>query len=500
MAARHCPRRSFLSAVGLSAASLGAAQAASRGRRARRHPNVVLIFADDQRFDTIRALGNEQIVTPNLDRLAREGTAFTNAYMMGGMVGATCVPSRAMLLSGRSLFRLQGNGNVIPREHTMLPEALNNAGYATYHVGKTHNDRESLARSFTGGATIFGWGGYLKDHFRMPIHDFDPTGKYARQDAYLAGGPDGSAHIPVSNDAPRGLHSSELFSNAAIRLISEHERDEPFFLYLAYHAPHDPREAPKQYHDMYDPDAIALPPNFLPEHPFDNGELKVRDEQLAPWPRTPEVIRRHIADYYAAITHTDAQIGRVLDALEQTGHAENTIVVFAGDSGLAIGQHGLMGKQNLYEGGGIHVPLLLRGPGVPRGKRRDGLCYLFDVFPTLCELCDVPAPPSVEGRSLVPTMGDRRRTPREALYFAYRDFQRAVRDNRHKLIEYVVEGKRTTQLFDLQADPWEINNLAADPAHGETLQRLQGELLRLRDEMGDGDDAFWDGYNDEEKA
>jgi arylsulfatase A-like enzyme len=460
-------------------------------------PNVIVMVADDQRYDTIHALGNREIRTPALDSLVGDGVAFTNAYTMGAMTGATCVPSRAMLLSGRSLFDLNGNGNVIPPAHVTMPEAFRKAGYYTFHVGKTHQDRASFLRMFSGGDRIFGFDGYFADHFRMPVHDFDPTGKYPKENAYLAGGPDGSVRLPLKADAePRGPHSSELFADAAIRFLRSDNAKQPFFLYLAFHAPHDTRRAPPEYHAMYPPDKLSLPPSFLPEHPFDNGDLKVRDEKLAPWPRTPQIVRQHLSDYYAMITHMDAQIGRILKTLGEAGHERDTIVVFTGDSGLAVGNHGLFGKQNLYEADGIKVPLLFRGPGVPKTKKRAALCYLFDIFPTLCDMAAIPIPASVEGKSLVPALTSGAADPRQSLYFAYRNYQRAVRDMRYKLIEYVAGGSRHTQLFDLAADPHEIRNLAKDPKLAGVLGNLRRLLEAQRSADGEIGAEFWKSYSE----
>ena len=251
-------------------------------------------------------------------------------------------------------------------------------------------------------------------------------------------------------------------------------------MYISYTAPHDPRMAPKEYKDMYDASKITLPENFMPEHPFDNGELKIRDEKLASWPRTPNEIRRHIAEYYAMITHLDAQIGRVIEKLKETGQYENTIIIFAGDNGLALGQHGLMGKQNLYEHS-VHVPLIMSGPGIGKGQRRDAFCYLLDIFPTLCQLCDIEIPETVEGHSLAGVIRNPKHRIRKNLLFAYRDFQRAVRDKKYKLIEYYVKGKRTTQLFDIKTDPWELHNLADDPKHLKNLTRLRKKLGRWKE-------------------
>lgn len=461
-----------------------------------RRPNILFFFTDDQRFDTIRGLGYDHIATPNLDQLVERGVAFTRAYIMGGSCGAVCMPSRAMLMTGRTLYHIERQGQGIPDEHVLLGEALQHAGYVTFGTGKWHNGPTSYARSFTTGAEIF-FGG-MDDHWNVPACDFDPTGRYD------------SIHPVVrdpwrSNELARrhcdhitpGKHSSELFADAAIDFLQGYDSDAPFLAYLSFMAPHDPRTMPRQYLEMYDPRKVDLPLSFLPEHPFDNGELWVRDEELAPWPRTPDEIRRHNAEYYAMITHLDAQIGRVLRALEATGRAEDTIIVLAGDNGLAIGRHGLMGKQSLYDHS-VHVPLLISGPGIPRGGESEAYCYLLDIYPTLCDLAGVPVPRTVEGKSLVPALrGD---DPiRDVLLFAYRGVQRAIQDRQFKLIEYVVEGQRTTQLFSLGSDPWEIENLADDGAYADRLAALRGELARWRDEMddtqpGQGED-FWSGLD-----
>jgi len=457
------------------------------GASGNNRPNIVFFFTDDQRFDTIRALGNEQIFTPTMDSWVRQGTTFTYAHIMGGTSGAVCMPSRAMLMTGRTLFHLEREGQNIPEEHVMLAEVLQEAGYRTFGTGKWHNGTGSYARSFTDGAEIF-FGG-MDDHWNVPACNYDPTGKYdlacpvVRNPHYS----NRVAYRRCDHITP-GKHSSELFSEAAIDFIEDYDSDAPVFMYISFMAPHDPRTMPREYLDMYDPERIPLPENFMPEHPFDNGELVVRDEKLAPWPRTPEEIRRHIAEYYAMITHADAQIGRVLARLEETGRAENTIIVFAGDNGLALGQHGLMGKQNLYDHS-LRVPLIMCGPGIPKGRKSDAFCYLSDIYPTLCDLIGVPVPDSVEGKSLVPAMRNSGKT-RDTMFFAYKGLHRCVRDERYKLIEYVVNGKQTTQLFDIRADPWELNNLADDATCTEHLKRLRAELLRWRDELDDQASSF----------
>jgi arylsulfatase A-like enzyme len=234
---------------------------------------------------------------------------------------------------------------------------------------------------------------------------------------------------------------------------------------------------------MYPPDKVPLPRSFLPQHPFDNGELQVRDEKLARLPRTPEEMRRHLADYYAVISFMDAQIGRILAALEKNDQARNTIIIFSSDSGLAVGGlHGLMGKQNLYEHN--KPPLLIHGPGIPKGKS-EALVYLFDLFPTLCDLTGTPTPTGLDGQSLLPILKGEKTKVRDSLFGAYRDCQRMVRDERWKLLKYNAAGVRNVQLFDLANDPDEVTNLAADPRHREQVIRLEKLLVDAQKWAGD---------------
>ena len=452
-------------------------------------PNILFLFTDDQRFDTIHALGNDQIHTPNLDYLVRNGTAFTNAYIMGGTSPAVCMPSRAMMLTGRTLFHIEGRGEGIPTAHRILPEHFRQAGYETFGTGKWHNGPESYARSFGSGAQIF-FGG-MDDHWNVPACDFDPSGQYPPpRQAPISWLPGELSETKKRFDhIRRGKHSSELFADAACEFLLNHEPARPFFAYVSFMAPHDPRTMPQQYLTMYDPQDVRLPANFMPAHPFDNGALAIRDEKLAASPRKPAEIRRHLAEYYAMITHLDAQIGRILDALRASGQFEHTIIVLAGDNGLALGQHGLMGKQSNYDHS-LHVPLLMMGPGIPAGQQRQAFCYLIDIFPTLCDLTGQPVPASVEGVSLAPALSDAADHPRDHMHFAYCDLQNnaqhcTVMDKRYKLIEIRTGNNFIIQLFDLQNDPCEMHNLAGDPAYADERSRLSKELVHWRADMKD---------------
>ena len=418
-------------------------------------PNILFLFADDQRADTIAALGNPVIKTPHLDRLVHRGTAFNRAYMQGGMNGATCVPSRAMLLSGQNLFHIHEK---LMRDETW-PEAFGKAGYTTFVSGKWHNGDASLARSFKVARSMF-LGGMTN-----PLH------------AKLSDVADGK----VGTARESSKHACEVFADEAIRFLKEHTGG-PFFAYIPFDAPHDPHVVPPGFPIDYDPAKIPLPPNFLPQHPWDNGEMTIRDEQLLPWPRTPEQVRAQIAEYYRYISYLDALIGRVLDALESSPYARNTIVVFAADSGVARGSHGLIGKQNVYEHS-LRVPLIIAGPGISADQRTEAMCYLFDVLPTLGKLCGVTAPKSSEGRDFSATLGDPAKPARTELLFAYKNLQRAYTDGRWKLIRYPQVDR--TQLFDLQSDPHEVANLADQPEHSAKLTELTALLEKEMQRSGD---------------
>jgi arylsulfatase A-like enzyme len=442
-------------------------------------PNVLFIIADDHRYGAIHAQGDPIVETPVLDGLMAQGVSFDRTYHFGGLTGGVCVPARACLMAGANPFRAlaskdladhQGLRTINPAMPT-LPETFRKAGYHTYHVGKWHNDTASFHRSFAGGAKIFIGG--MSDHYRVPVFDFDPTGAYPRSARYEG-----------------GRHSTELFGQAAVQFLRGYRRGSggsgegsarPFFLYLAFTAPHDPRTPPPEYAARYPPEAMPLPPNVLPAHPFDNGDLRTRDEALAPWPRTPEVVRRHVADYCGMISHLDAWIGRILQTLDETGLAGNTIVVYTADHGLAVGQHGLFGKQNLYEHS-ARVPCILRAPGIQGGRRIAALTYTPDLHPTLCELAGVPVAETVETRSLVPLLrGDADRV-RDRVCQVYKDVQRMVCDGRWKLIRYFRSQERPgagtdgVQLFDLESDQWETRDLSADPACAAHLERLAAQL------------------------
>jgi arylsulfatase A-like enzyme len=278
--------------------------------------------------------------------------------------------------------------------------------------------------------------------------------------------------------------SSELFCGEAEAFVRSRSRTRPFFACVALTSPHDPRTPPAEFRALYDPEHIPLPASFQAQHSFDNGELAVRDEQLAASPRNPAEVQRHLADYYGMISHHDACLGRLFGALRETGDEENALVVYVSDHGLALGGHGLMGKQNLYEHS-RRVPLILRGPGIPRGRQCAALAYSLDLYATICAVAGINPPEGLESRSLLPALVPGAPPLREELGALYMDCQRMMMDGRWKLIVYQVKGSVRVQLFDLANDPDELADQAHLPESQPIIARLRSRLDAWQRHVGD---------------
>ena len=437
-------------------------------------PNILFMIADDHRHSAIGALETEAVSTPIFDQLMAAGACFGQAHIMGSTSGAVCMPSRGMLMTGRNLF---DTPDPLPDDIPLLPELLRQNGYTTFGTGKWHNRRGSYARCFSSSGKVF-FGG-MSDQYAVPVNDFDPDGVYDPATSYIAEG-----------------FSTTVFADEMIEFLKSQESGaDPFFAYIAFTSPHDPRTPPAPYDSMYDPDQIELPPNFLPEHLFDIGVRDIRDEVLAAYPRSEAEVKRHIADYYGMISHMDAEIGRILDTLDARGLSDDTIVIYTSDHGLGVGQHGLMGKQNLYDHS-MRIPMILRGPGIPAGIRSSALLYLLDLYPTLLEMAEVPVPETCAGHSLSALLSEVTYMHRRQIFSAYqgvfghpqgKPYQRSIKDERNKLIQTVVDGDVTWQLFDLQADPYERVNLVEEPGYEVLVKRwkksLQERQLRANDPL-----------------
>ncbi|NVJ84691.1 MAG: sulfatase-like hydrolase/transferase [Algoriphagus sp.] len=420
-------------------------------------PNVLFLFADDQRAETLGIAGNPYIQTPTLDQLAREGTRFTNAYVMGGNHGAICMASRAMLFSGKNLFKVYDR---LKGVETMTMDFAN-AGYTTFGTGKWHNEKEAFEASFQQANNVYLGG--MANHYEIDLRNYEADGK-------------------LGEPTKKG-YSTEIFAQSAIDFIqSQKDSENPFFCYVAFTVPHDPYSPEGNYINYYPDGTLPLPGNYMPYHPFEFDQLTVRDENLTGWPRRPEVIQMILSDYYALITHLDTQVAKILDALRESGKLDNTIIVYAADNGLAVGSHGLLGKQSLYEHS-MKVPLIIKGPGIPSNQELDAFAYIHDLYPTLAELAGLPPKEDVDGKSLVPVIHGEKESVRDALFTAYRHTVRAVRTDKWKLIRY--PERDYTQLFDLEHDPLELNNLADNPNFSEEKSRLVSLLQENQKAVGD---------------
>lgn len=442
-------------------------------------PNILFILVDDQSpFDLKMYNPRSTLETPNLDKLAAQGVVFDGAYHMGSSSGAVCTPSRHMIMSGRTVWHLPvspwaAKTSPPQLEQQTIPAVFNRAGYATMRTCKMGNSYEAANKLFT-----------------------------VRKDASKRGGTDESGSA---------WHAEQVLNYLSDRAATKDTK--PFLIYYGFSHPHDTRDGkpellakygatnhtdeanPPSLHSLQPP----LPANYLPKHPFDNTDMNVRDEVSVSgvWRNRDEAsIRNEIGRQYACSDNIDIQIGRVLKRLVEMGELDNTYIIYTADHGIAIGHHGLMGKQNLYQ----HcwrVPFIVKGPGIPAGRRVEGNIYLLDVLATLCDIAGIQPPRTNEGTSFKPVLTGEKQAMREVLYGAYaggaKPGMRCVKQGDWKLIQYEsADGKsKHTQLFNLAENPDELlpehgkPNLADDPKHANKLAEMKklllSEMRRLED-------------------
>jgi arylsulfatase A-like enzyme len=423
--------------------------------------NVVILISDDQMLHALGCAGNPVIKTPHLDRLAGDGVLFTRCFSPNPI----CTPSRACILTGQDSWT---NGCVffgepIRESSPRWPRLLAQAGYETFFTGKWHNDGQPSTRGFTCGAEIFVGG--MFDHGRLPVIQYGQP-KKARK--------------------PAPKYSSELFVDAAIGFLNRRDAGRPFAIYLAFTVPHDPWIPPGEYATMYAPEEMPVPANFMPRPPFRMHASfpTLRDQRQLPFPRTKADVRRALSQYYGMITHMDAQIGRLLDVLDQRQLADDTLVIFVSDQGYSLGSHGFVGKQTMYDEGLI-TPLILRDPRLRRGPATcDALVSLVDLFPTICEAAGVEVPETVEGQSLLGLYQGKVDKIRDHVFASFHSptshfmSTRCIRTERHKLVQHLLTGE--VELFDLATDPLELKSLAGQPDHASLQEQLTEKLMAWR--------------------
>lgn len=467
------PLRCLLAAACLAVAALPHAQTQPRpkiGSAAR--PNIVLIIADD--LNNSLGTYGVPVRTPNLDALAARGVRFDRAYVQYPL----CNPSRASFLSGRrpATTRVTTNG-IHPRAHmkdvVFLPQHFRQHGYFTARVGKifhvSRNYRVNMDDPFSWDETI------NEPIPEGPLLDRFVVGR-RRHFKRSMGEPLDWAPI----DVPDNRLGDGFVAGRAVEML-EHavERAQPFFLAVGFRRPHLPWETPARYFDLYPPDKIALPD----EPPDDSADIPRAALTYAPEETqlTPQQRREGMAAYYASVSYMDAQAGKVLHAIEALGIADRTVVIFLGDHGYHLGEHGgLWQKMTLFEEA-ARFPLVVAAPGRRGGVASASLVEAIDLYPTLVELAGLALPSGLEGRSFVSLLDDPQRPFRDAAVTekVYRGpIGRSVRTVRWRYTEWD-EGRGGFELYDHDRDPREYRNLANDPAHAKTLAELRERLRQV---------------------
>lgn len=451
--------------------------------------NILFIITDDQTINTINSQGNDQIITPNLDKLCQEGMVFDNCHIQGGTSGALCMPSRAMINTSKNMLNLTAAGNEIPKTDPLLGEFLKNNGYETFFTGKWHNGVDGFARSFTCGENIF-FGG-MWDHYNVPMNDFDPSGKYDNKVKYVVDFFNENKPIEMrANKFNNGVFSSDVITSSALKFINDYNEDKPFYMNVSYLAPHDPRVVPQKYIDLYKDIEVNVPGNFLDDHPFEFGQSCERDEHLATRPLDKKWCANEIKTYYGMITQLDEHLGQMICALKEKGMYDDTIIIFTSDNGISLSSHGLLGKQNLYEES-IRVPFIIKGSKIKPQSKCSEFILLQDIFPTIVDYLGLDINVELEGRSFYSQLMGQDVVTRQEIYLIFTDLIRGVKTNQYKYIEYRnKENKQFFQLFDLLNDPKETKNVIELEEYAKPLAMMKEKFNECKNQYDNEENAF----------
>lgn len=438
-------------------------------------PNILWYCTDQQRFDTIGALGNPHVQTPTIDHLVREGVAFTHAYCQSPI----CTPSRASFLTGLYPARVHNtrNGNeTFPDWPPLVTKLIADSGYECGLVGKFHL---TSAGKRTEPRLDDGYTFWKFSH--APRDDWPQGHDYAEW--VRAQGGDLDALRQSEDRVPTHLHQTTWASEMAIDFIQQ-PREKPWLLSVNIYDPHPPFIPPRSYFERFDPSTLPGP-HFQPSDLEQQAKLKNIDFQgtvQTPEQRNAQKIH---AQYYAMIAQIDDQLARIMQVLEETGQAENTVIIYTSDHGESLGDHGLLEKGCRFYEGLVRVPLIFHWPGhFQQGLQSDALVELLDKTATIVDLCGLEQPEYQQGQSLMPILRgeaspDHHRDFVRCEYFDALDshftggtgtFATMYRDRRYKLSVY--HGHDLGELYDLEQDPWEFNNLWDDPAHQEVKLKL----------------------------
>jgi arylsulfatase A-like enzyme len=430
--------------------------------------NVLFIMSDQHSAQALGCYDNEEVLTPNLDRLAAEGMRFESAFCQTGQ----CCPSRYTIWTGRyaRTHGLRWNGVVENLDEITVGELFRDAGYVTGTIGKHHMQYDPIQHGFDRNWEMSDYGPFVAaegtDHC-WGAGDWMPV------DSAITAGPAGTS--AADNDH----HFSGFFANRAIEFLREHE-EQPFCLWLSFYGPHVPWVASRPWMERYDAEALHLPPSFGERREGMPKELE-RMQQLFAGLEDRD-FREFLRCYYALISQIDFNIGRVLDELEHLGLAENTIVVYTSDHGEMMGEHGVFRKAVLGYDATTRVPLIVRWPArIGGGITVNELVGSIDLLPTLCEAARIPCPEGVQGRSLLPLASEQPVEWREVIFseigypLSGLPYGLCI-SARTKDLKYIRNdngGEMLEELFDLRSDPGETVNLAGDPGYAEALDGMR---------------------------
>lgn len=440
-------------------------------------PNVLFLICDDLNCD-LGSYGHPLVRSPNLDRLAARGVRFTRAYCQYPL----CGPSRASFMTGLYPDQTLVQRNAIYiREHIpnaqTLAQMFRGAGYFATRVGKIFHYNVPTHIGTSGHDDPYSWDYTINPRGR-DVDEEDRIfslvpGQFGGTLSWLAAG-------GTDEEQTDGIGATE-----AVRLLREYARDgRSFFLAVGLYRPHTPYVAPRKYFDLYPLDQIEVPTEpvgyleTLP--PPARRSIRRKKDQID----LPEALARQAMQaYYASITFADAQAGRILDALEETGLAGNTVVLFTSDHGYHMGEHGHWQKTTLFENA-ARVPLILAGPGVTaEGQSTYAMAEMVDFYPTLAELCGLRGPAALAGISLAPVLKDPSARPRADALTQYANGY-SLRTPRYRYTEWGEEGALGKELYDHESDPAEMKNLAGRPGHEATMARLARRLHERVAEAG----------------
>lgn len=453
-------------------------------------PNVLLIMTDQQRFDTLRCMGNDLIETPCLDWLASEGTLFTKAYTPA----PSCVPARASLITGKNPWKtgvLGMGGNQLEMGVNLgetIPSALSKLNYLTVGIGKMHFYPQRSLNGFH--QTILDESGRIKDpDFVSDYKEWFDRNKPAEVNI-IDHGMDWNGWGARPYHLPEYLHATNWTVNEGIKFLKRRDPSKPFFLKLSFARPHSPYDPPEYYFNMYNEKELPQPViGDWVEEPLQ------KVTSLDAWNRrlTPEELHRAKAGYYGSITHIDTQIGRFLYALKREKQLDNTIIIFTSDHGDMLGDHDLLRKTYAFEGSS-HIPMLIVLPkkmrNIVKAKKVDTPVTLQDIFPTILDILGEEIPKDLDGESMFKLIKnediDREYVHGEhsTCYSELHEMQYIVSGD-YKYIWYPRREKSSEQLFNLKADPYEIKDLAEVKEYSEILNKMRGFMAKELEERGE---------------